>query len=81
MGAHLARGDTPGDLFTASGTVSSPEGRAPAVDAEALMAIGSAIFEGITGARPHEEIVRELGQKALAAADHHRGGVRRPWSA
>ncbi|MET1042007.1 MAG: patatin-like phospholipase family protein [Acidimicrobiales bacterium] len=68
VGAHLARGDTPGDLFTASGSVSSPEGRAPAVDAEALMAIGSAIFEGITGARPHEEIVRELGQRALAAA-------------
>ena len=67
VGAHLARGDTPGDLFTASGTVSSPEGRAPAVDADALMAIGSAIFDGITGARPHEEIVRELGQKALAA--------------
>ena len=67
VGARLARGDAPADLFTASAAVSSPEGGAPAVDAEALMAIGSAIFEGITGARPHEEIVRELGQKALAA--------------
>ena len=67
VGARLARGDAPADLFTASAAVSTPEGGAPAVDAEALMAIGSAIFEGITGARPHEEIVRELGQKALAA--------------
>ncbi|MET0804941.1 MAG: patatin-like phospholipase family protein [Acidimicrobiales bacterium] len=67
VGARLARGAAPADLFTASAAVSTPEGGAPAVDAEALMAIGSAIFEGITGARPHEEIVRELGQKALAA--------------
>jgi NTE family protein len=67
VGAHLARGDAPAGLFTTAGTVSSPEGGTAAVDAEALMAIGAAIFEGITGARPHDEIVRELGQTALAA--------------
>ena len=67
VGARLARGDAPADLFTASATVSSPGGGGPAVDAEALTVIGTAIFEGITGARPHDEIVRELGQKALAA--------------
>lgn len=67
VGARLARGDAPSDLFEASGTVSSPGGGGPTVDADALMAIGTAIFEGLTGARPHDEIVRELGLKALAA--------------
>ena len=82
VGARLARGDAPADLFTASGDRVEPRAAAPRPSTpRRSRPSASAIFEGITGARPHDEIVRELGQKALAAADDHRGAVRRPWSA
>ena len=67
VGARLARGDTPAELLADSRAVASPRQGAPAVDPEAMMAVGVAMFEGLTGGRAHQEIITDLGRLALEA--------------
>jgi NTE family protein len=67
VGAHIASGLSPDELFATSDRVSAGEGAIAPVDVETLMAIGVAMFEALTGGRAHGEIVADLGRVALAA--------------
>ena len=70
VGAHLARGDSLATLMREPdrNVVAPPEDVVvPAVDPTSMATLGMAIFEALTGARPHAEIVRDIGVLALGA--------------
>jgi len=70
VGAHLARGDSLAALMgEPERKVGAPpeDVAVPAIDRESIGALGTAIFEALTGARPHDEIVRDIGRLALEA--------------
>lgn len=67
VGARLALGHTPADLVAATGEIGEGPQEAPPVDGEALLALGVAMFEALTGGRAHDEIVADVGHLALGA--------------
>lgn len=69
VGAHLARGDSLVELVAdpRRNVVAAEDGPGPIVDGEALMALGVAMFEALTGGRAHEEIVLDIGRLAVGA--------------
>ncbi len=70
VGAHLARGDSLAALLgePERNVVAPPEDTAvPQVDPASMGVLGTAVFEALTGARPHDEIVRDIGALALGA--------------
>lgn len=70
VGAHLARGDSLATLMREPdrNVVAPPEDVVvPAVDPTSMATLGMAIFEALTGARPHAEIVKDIGALALGA--------------
>lgn len=67
VGARLALGLTPAELLDATTEISAGPSATPPVDGEALLALGMAMFEALTGGRAHEEIARDVGSLALGA--------------
>jgi NTE family protein len=69
VGARLALGASPAELLAATRPVAPPTSgpAVPVVDGEALMAVGVAMFEALTGGRAHDEIIGDLGRLAAKA--------------
>ena len=69
VGAHLARGDSLAALVAEPerNVVAPRAAEPPAVDGDALMALGAAMFDALTGGRAHHEIILDIGRLATGA--------------